>query len=1212
MQGDVHVLCLNGRLASEEERTNPGVGRLRIQKNISSYSEHLHDAREIDLRRNSISVLPSILSRDDLKSSLLSLSLSHNRLSNVAALGRFVNLQCLDVSANEIDTIPQSFSYLKQLIKLDLSDNKLRHLAFQVDVDNDVGEEIGKIIDNSDGIPRRSERPASNECHNIRDATEKRVVKGFVAENDTKGFRERRKYLMLDGIHEWDVVMNIDDDDADVAYMYCNNVSGEKTFVLPSTLDPFTKLIHLVSLKLSGNCLKILPESIGFLTQLQVFEARKNKLLFVPDSFCRLKLLKVLKLDQNRLSELPENLYQCESLKSVGLESNEFEYFPSCLVQCPSLENIGLKSNAIRSLPYFVGFMPRLVDINMFDNPLEDPEYEFVLDGVAALLWECRQRHLELQNGGPPKIIDHPSGICGELHDIDPKFDLRMNRTIQIALVSKQQALRLQKQNLTELPHQLYTKNDLRHLDLRGNNFQQTIQWTEAMSSLETLNISDSRVTNVSPTIRRLNDLLELNLERNEIMEVPNELTELINLEKLNLSLNRIRSYAIKGVMPALRELYLDVNQISDLPLGLENLSNLKKLSLRQNKLREIDRSVVALTSLVELNACRNEIQSVCASIGHMKLASLLLHCNQISVLDDECLMPNLFKTLKFFRIDSNRLLQLPLCIDKLIFFDGLKVDQNPFVSPPQQLVQRGMNEVLNYCRIRRKRAAELKSSLQKNKFKTDQSNYYPVARGVLVGYTGFLAEEDLLEFDQIVDEYLNGEYYLHEHSTSEIVSKIKERRKERESAAYQMILRALLQVLSDENVADFLIENALLRKDLERPWGKDAEMVSCYSFHSALLEESDCPVTLNLNDGVESSLCSLVKEELELNEEFILGKFVVTNEVIFKALQYHSPYGTRVAHVEKVVYGNGKEASFFSDIMGSGVSSVVIVKVLHTFSEARRRLNEENLIKTNFSRVERTIDTWLESREGTMKLNNETKKRTKSISIELRKSGRALKDEQRKEPKAQENIVRATRKATILGKSDETDANVKEAEIKLQDIHKEVSKLQQDISLLKAQKEGLDECETRSGAVDDLKKKYCLAIFSVVYNSNRLLAIHKGYRRPWDGPDGKDFEQMLQNESQVASAGEMDAILRGKGEEHCMNKLEDIISVNDFSWDGAEQGSCRECKLYSKYKEFNDVGEFSILSTNHRKFGSRRGRGSTIRQSIDRLFSTARKLSKR
>ena len=104
----------------------------------------------------------------------------------------------------------------------------------------------------------------------------------------------------------------------------------------------------------------------------------------------------------------------------------------------------------------------------------------------------------------------------------------------------------------------------------------------------------------------------------------------------------------------------------------------------------------------------------------------------------------------------------------------------------------------------------------------------------------------------------------------------------------------------------------------------------------------------------------------------------------------------------------------------------------------------------------------------------------------------------------------------------------------------------------------------------------------------------------------------MLQNESQVASAGEMDAILRGKGEEHCMNKLEDIISVKDFSWDGAEQGSCRECKLYSKYKEFNDVGEFSILSTNHRKFGSRRGRGSTIRQSIDRLFSTARKLSKR
>lgn len=1078
MQHSFRKLSIYDQLAFEEENTNLSVGRLRIKNilnrnedNSSSFSEHMHDVTELNLRSISIRTLPIDLFRAEIISSLRSLSLSHNKLIDVAAVGRLLNLQRLDLSGNEIVIIPQSLSCLKHLLHLDLSNNKLRQLAFQSDVgrDEDEGEEMWKI----NGGPTSYDNLVNERRPNNKGAP---PICNAAKTVDMKRCGERRKYWMMDGTHEWDVVKNVDDDDV----MYRNNVSGESTVNIPSTLDSFAKLNHLVTLKLSGNCLNFLPESIGLLTQLQVLEASRNKLLFIPDSFCRLMFLKELKLDQNRLTRLPETLYQCKSLVCIGLNSNEFEYFPNSLIQCQSLQVIRLKSNVIRSLPYDVGFMPHLVDINMFDNPLQDPEYEYVMDSVDALLWECRQRHLELQNRGAPIVVDHPSGTCGERHEINPKFDLRINKTIKSALGSKQQVLRLQQQNLSKLPHQLYSQNDIRHLDLRGNHFQQTLRWTDTFSSLATLNISDSHVADVSPTINKLTYLLELNLERNEIVEVPDEMTELQNLRKLNLRMNRIHSYTIQGVMPKLLELNLDVNNLSGLPLGIENLTNLKKLSLQQNKLQEIDRSIVVLPSIKELNVCRNEIKSITAEIGHMKLTSLLLHCNQISTIDDEFLMPNLLKTLKRFRIDNNRLLQLPMCIDKMINFDDLNIDQNPFISPPQQLVQQGMKEVLNYCKVRRKRAADLRISLEKNKFETDQSHYYPVACGVLVGSTGFLAEEDLKEFDKIVDRYLNGEYYIYELSTSEIVSKIKQRRKERESTAYHLILEALLKVLLDENISDYLVQNALLRYDLERPWGKDAEMVSCFSFQSALLEENNCPVIVN--GDINSSLCSLVKGKLEFTEEFfLLRKFVVSSEIILKSLNYHSPYGTRVARIEKVVYSNGKEKSLFSELMGSGVSSVVIVQVLHTFSEARRRLDEEHLIKTNFARVERTIDTWLESREGSIRLNNEARKRIRGIQMELKKKRQYLKDEQRKQPIAQDNIARETRKAIIHGKSRETDTRVKEAGDSLQQIEENISRIEQDIILLKAQKEGLNEYEIHAGVVVDLKQKYCLTIFSAV-----------------------------------------------------------------------------------------------------------------------------------
>ena len=49
--------------------------------------------------------------------------------------------------------------------------------------------------------------------------------------------------------------------------------------------------------------------------------------------------------------------------------------------------------------------------------------------------------------------------------------------------------------------------------------------------------------------------------------------------------------------------------------------------------------------------------------------------------------------------------------------------------------------------------------------------------------------------------------------------------------------------------------------------------------------------------------------------------------------------------------------------------------------------------------------------------------------------------------------------------------------------------------------------------ARDDLIKKYCYLSYSRVMDRNRMACYRRGWRRPWDGPDGQDFEAWLEEQ---------------------------------------------------------------------------------------------------
>ncbi len=77
-----------------------------------------------------------------------------------------------------------------------------------------------------------------------------------------------------------------------------------------------------LSLSLSHNQLKSLPQCLGKLSQLQKLWAENNQLTSLPESLGKLSKLEVLDLTHNELKTLPESLQELSQLQSLYLSEN--------------------------------------------------------------------------------------------------------------------------------------------------------------------------------------------------------------------------------------------------------------------------------------------------------------------------------------------------------------------------------------------------------------------------------------------------------------------------------------------------------------------------------------------------------------------------------------------------------------------------------------------------------------------------------------------------------------------------------------------------------------------------------------------------------------------------------------------------------------------------------------------------------------------------
>jgi len=158
--------------------------------------------------------------------------------------------------------------------------------------------------------------------------------------------------------------------------------------------------------------------------------------------------------------------------------------------------------------------------------------------------------------------------------------------------------------------------DDCRHeLHLNGDVISDKLSRNEGrlpdglfkLTALNYLEISDTTLSSLSPSIASLTNLLNLALHRNAITELPEEINALTKLKFMDVSYNHLTTLPDSFSLPALHTLNLSNNQLESLP-DFSGLIGLSTVFIDHNELEALPAGLETLGNVSEVHAGHNNI----------------------------------------------------------------------------------------------------------------------------------------------------------------------------------------------------------------------------------------------------------------------------------------------------------------------------------------------------------------------------------------------------------------------------------------------------------------------------------------------------------------------------------------------------------------------------------------------------------------------------
>eukprot|EP00798_Chlamydomonas_sp_ICE-L_P003245 gene3245-13267_t len=373
------------------------------------------------------------------QSGVRKVDLSHNEITTLPdEIGQMLDVNHLDLSGNALTHICDGIGNMQSLKLLNLSGNKL---GAGTGVPNVVGSLQSLVVLQS--LPR-----------SLGDRRAQPVLASIEAAGNN--IEE-----LPPGLSECSSITKID--------LSNNRISILQPFILAGAMRQSLTELNVSKNRLSGP----LPQEIGFLTSLKVLDLRENKLTAIPPSLASCRGF-------NAISTLPDELCQCKELLTLDLENlplncfNAISTLPDELGQCKELLTLDLRNNKLQQLP--VGMCTlRLSLLDLTNNDLKNLPAELgnmdslrsmPLDGpISGLMKYLKSRQ---DNGGMP-MHGHQAARSGNVMGID-ESTLAAEAARKMTISGGSHELSLKGVGLTEVPPDVWEASRVViKLDLSNN-----------------------------------------------------------------------------------------------------------------------------------------------------------------------------------------------------------------------------------------------------------------------------------------------------------------------------------------------------------------------------------------------------------------------------------------------------------------------------------------------------------------------------------------------------------------------------------------------------------------------------------------------------------------------------------------------------------------------------------------------------------------------
>lgn len=402
------------------------------------------------------------------------------------------------------------------------------------------------------------------------------------------------------------------------------------------------ELLSVKSLILDKNQIKIIPDEIAKLENLEKFSIRDNLLMFLPLTIGKLNRLKIMDISGNSLVRLPSTFKELKSLQELNLSETNISFIFNEIEELDSLKSLNLRRNKIRVIPEFIGNLKNLEELDLRENKIN-----FLPESISNLV----NRDVIIK-----KDTEYP-----KYSEFYRKSDLVSFRGYQLPHYEVQFLLDVEK--LVDKKFQI-DKNYLYFEVYNYSIWYLTINgWSGRMvleripesignlKRLEELSIMNTNITTIPNSIKKLKYLTKVGLKNNKIESLPDTLEELNHLEEIVVHYNQLKHFP--NINPAVKKIWVHSNQIEILPDSIEKLKNLEILSADGNNISELPDAIGNLKKLENLSLQSNNLRILPESIGQLS-------------------------NLKYLNLNKNKLSKLPNSITTLRNLETLSIKNNP------------------------------------------------------------------------------------------------------------------------------------------------------------------------------------------------------------------------------------------------------------------------------------------------------------------------------------------------------------------------------------------------------------------------------------------------------------------------------------------------------------------------------------------------------